>query len=70
MAKSTTSKILDVWSMVSGLDRKGKQIIRDKLNAEVTDTAGANVGIGDGRLLLEMKSTIREPEMTIKKEGV
>ena len=32
--KSTTARILDVWSQVASLDKKGKRIIRDKLNAE------------------------------------
>lgn len=47
--KSTTARILDVWSQVANLDRKGKAIIRDRLNAELN----------------EPKSTIREPEVTI-----
>ena len=35
MAKSTTARILDVWSQVATLDRKGKQIICDRLIAEL-----------------------------------
>lgn len=42
MAKSTTARILDVWSQVASLDKKGKQIIRDRLIAEFNAQQSTN----------------------------
>lgn len=44
MAKSTTARILDVWSQVATLDKKGKLIIWERLTAELAVSQKASEG--------------------------